>query len=120
MKIVKIEWIYEDIKEAELTISDGWFSCVAFCHPCKYSENDTLSKPIHASDVENLMLALDKGTSITKKHGRPFVYKIQGQIIDLDNSVIAVGDIKIELCDKIPGWAKSGDYVEFYGYLSIW
>lgn len=120
MKISKIEWISENIKEAELTISDGELSCVVFCHPCKYFKNDILKQPLQGNDVYDLMIALDESFSITKIADQSFSYKVQGKILDLENSIIGIGGIKIELDNRMPSWAKEGDYVEFTCDLSIW
>ena len=55
MFIKLVEWINEDIREAEVTVSDGFYNIVCFSHPFNKGINDTISEPLNCIEVKNVV-----------------------------------------------------------------
>ncbi len=119
MYIKKLDWLSEAAKEAELIITDGNYSCVAFSQPCKHKQEDKIFEPLHAFMVENLMLSHEIDLKIETVKG--FQHKVVALVRDINEDIVQVGDISIKLDYHIPSWAKDGDFVEFEcGRIDLW
>ena len=119
MYIKILKWLSVSSQEAELTVTDDNYSCLAFSQPCNYKQGDILHEPLHGFIVENLMLSNKQEFRIDNI--KNFQHKIIARIINFDEDLVEVGDIHIKLDDNIPSWAKDGDYIEFNcSRLDIW
>ncbi len=123
LRILKLIWISESAKEAELVLSDGTFQCLAFSHPCNVVQGQMLSEPLHAMDVKNLMIVIDENLNenIVKIDDCYFSHYCIAKVRDMKNSIVTIGDISIKIEGFIPRWAEEGDLIEFKcGRLDIW
>ena len=112
MIVTSIEWIDKSIKEAEVTVSDGKFSVICFSHPFNKTVNSTLSEPIYCLDIEGLMITDNEIFSANRTD--VYGYSICGKLIDKDNKIVLLGDIRLCLDNAhIPGDILSGSFVEF-------
>jgi hypothetical protein len=123
MKVIRLSWISKKALEAELIVGDDVHRCLVFSQPCDVKENQLLTSPLHALDVANLMRVIDndKKENIVKIDESYFSHYCIATIINMQDSIVSVGDILIELENGIPDWAKEGDLIEFKcSRLDIW
>lgn len=112
-KIEKIEWIDEDIKEADVTISDGTYSVICFACPFILHENDLFQDRISCLDVEYVLKAFESNP-IVEKRDDAYSYFLRGKLIDRENKIIKIGEIEIDISDAdVPGDIREGDIIEF-------
>jgi len=114
MKIIDIHWLSEEALEASVIVSDGYYQCVAFCHPCYHKVNDKLNSPLF---LVRSFGFLEKKNSILsiKRHedkNNFYCHDIIG-IIYVERKIIAIGKILIEFEEEIPKDIKSGSIVSF-------
>ena len=74
MKIIAIQYD-NDSEEGILTISDGEFECLAFCHPCNYQLNDIVNEPLRAFHCHEIMLSRGTKVRFEKLESSYFGYK---------------------------------------------
>ena len=75
--------------------------------------NDKDIFELYAVKSKNIMRALEPGSAVNKTDDGYYAYKLQGKIIDLENRIVTVGDIKIMLENSIPNDIKVNEYIEF-------
>lgn len=123
MKILKLLWISESAKEAELIISDGIHQCLAFSQPCHAQKEQIIHEPLHAFDVENLMKVVDHNQheSIHKTKESYFSHYCIAKVKNLNESIVSIGNLLIKIDGILPGWVDEGDLIEFKcARLDIW
>ena len=113
MRISNINWLSKSAKEAEIEISDGFYKLIVFSQPCEYKINQKIDDYIHPLEVKNLQKTSNEQVDILKLQRTSFGYKIIGTFNDAGNSLISVGNIKFQLSEPIPSWAREGDIIEF-------
>jgi hypothetical protein len=113
MKIESINWISKEAEEAEVTISDGHFTCIAFCQTCNIKVGDKITEPLHTFSIKNAMLS-DKSTlGVWNVSETKLEKKVIAKILDITNQIVAVGDISLIIDDYLPGGLENGDIMEF-------
>ncbi|MET1069745.1 MAG: hypothetical protein ABWY28_17190 [Pseudomonas prosekii] len=113
MKIESISWISKEAEEAEVTISDGHFTCIAFCQPCNIKVGDKITEPLHAFSIKNAIIS-DKSTlGVWNVSETKLEKKVIAKILDITNQIVAVGDISLIIDDYLPGGLENGDIIEF-------
>lgn len=123
MKVMKLNWISKAAREAEFIVGDGTHQCLVFSQPCSVRLNQILVEPLHALDVENLMIVIDqnKHESVVKLNESYFSQYCVAKVKSIEKSIVSIGNILIELEIGIPNWAKEGDLVEFKcARLDVW
>jgi hypothetical protein len=56
MYVKCIDWIDKDAKEALVSVTDGTYECLAFCHPCRIEIGNSLFLPLCALDARSVVL----------------------------------------------------------------
>lgn len=121
MKVKKITWISSAAQEAEVEITDGTYSCVAFCQPCELKVGVDINEPLHAFITKNTMLSSNEEVSIGKISKDVFGHRCTAKVFDKSNGLVKVGSIIIELDSVIPPGAEYGTLIEFEcSRLDIW
>tara|TARA_R110001599_G_C11823498_1_gene617468 strand:+ start:165 stop:530 length:366 start_codon:yes stop_codon:yes gene_type:complete len=121
MRIEKLVWISEVAQEAELIISDGQFTCIAFSQPCDYNEGDSVDDYLHAFMSKNIMLSQDDGVSIRSLEERLLSHKCTAVVESRMESLVRIGNIIIELDSQIPAGVEDGMLVDFEcARLDLW
>lgn len=110
MKILKICWMDETIKEGILTLSTGNNKFEVFSHPCPFKEGDTIVKPLYACDAENIV-RVDPQQTYIKKVGNAFEHEILARVTDINEPLVCVGDILIKLGARLPGDICVGEFI---------
>ena len=111
MYIKNIQWINEQIKEAEVTVSDGVYSIVCFSCPCKYSVGEVINDNIDVLDINNIKLSKTNEYKVTKIN-ESFLYKIDGMLSD-DRCTVIIGKLTVNIeSEKIPNDIIGGSFIE--------
>ena len=110
MIIKRINYIGQD--EAIVVISDGEFDIIAFAHPFNGKINDNLSVPLLCLNSENIVKVNGEKYRVITSNNE-FEQYFQGKVIDKDNSIVNIGNIKIELDSNLPQDIKNGDFITF-------
>lgn len=112
MKILKIDWMEESIKEAVLTLNDGENDFEVFSHPCPYSEGQDITQPLYAMDPENIV-RVEPQKLFIKKIGSAFEHEILAKVVNSKVPLVSIGTVYIELGGRLPGDIVEGEYVLF-------
>jgi hypothetical protein len=112
MKVVKIDWMDEEAREAIMTISSGSFMLQVFSHPCPYNVGDTIKVPLTSLDDENIV-RIEPIPAMIKQVGDTFRHEVIAVVVNAKTSLVAIGDIKIELGGYLPGDIVDGDCISF-------
>ena len=121
MIVRQLTWLSEVAREAELLISDGKYRCIAFSHPCDVHEGDDLKEPLHAFIIQDLMISREKNCSISLIKPNGLAQQCIAEVVDAENGLVKIGNIKITLEEKAPYGAIPGDLIEFTcARLDVW
>jgi hypothetical protein len=115
MKIIKIDWLEESIKEAILTVVDDKFTFRVFSHPCPYKVGDLIDSPLHSLDDDNIVRVSDV-EPIIKQVGDTFRHEIVAKVESAKAGLVSVGNVKIELGGYLPGDIVAGDLISFQSW----
>ena len=113
MIIKSIKWISKSSEEAEVEISDGDFTCIAFSQPCDVIVGEHLTQPLHVFSVKNAMISDQPAVGIWNLSDTKLERKVVAKVIDITNQVLAVGDIHMVINDCLPGGLEIGNIIEF-------
>lgn len=108
--VEKINWIDKDSGEADVLLSDGVFTINCFCSDCNLLEGNKFLGNLYGFNIENIF-KIDKETyKIQRKYDS---YFIKGKLIDAENGILQIGELKIDLTDgHIPKDIVENDYLE--------
>lgn len=112
LKIKKINWISQEVSEAEVIVTDGELEIMCFAQPLNYLEENELLEPIYCLDVSDLVKAELSEYRIEKLDDN-FSYSFLGQLIDKRDEKVKVGGLLLELDYNIPGDINEGDFISF-------
>ena len=120
MKVEKLNWTSKPAQEAELTITDGKYSCMVFCQPCDYEVGDIIDS-LHAFMAKEVMLSNSDHVSIEALADKVLSHRVTAIVEDWVENLVKVGSILIELDCAIPGGIESGMLVDFAcSRLDVW
>jgi hypothetical protein len=112
VKVIHIECLSFEAKEAVVTISDNILELVCFAHPFNLKIGDSVSFIIQASGVERIQRAKGNGY-YTERVNNTFSHFIRGKVMDTENGIVRLGKLLIELDMPFPGDTVKGEYVSF-------
>lgn len=104
MAVEELKWLSQEAEEAILKISDNFYSCEEFCHPCKYKKGDVIINPLLSLEEQDLVRVKTQAIGIEKNNSKTSLQRILAQVIDI--GLITVGTIQIELSLPLPGDIK--------------
>lgn len=109
IKIKKIKWLDETIKEALVLLSDGKFEILVFSHPFTLDLNENVKSKLYIFEPENICKTY-KNENIERVE--QLKHRIIGTLIE--KGLIKVGIFKMEI-DKflIPSDIELNDGIEF-------
>jgi hypothetical protein len=112
MQVRNIKWLSVPAAEAEVEITDGIFTCIAFSCPCEVAVNDKISEPLHVFDVQKAMLVKNTEPGIWQLNNNGLERKVIAELIDVSKKLLMVGNIMLVVDDYLPGGLEQGDLVE--------
>lgn len=108
--VEKVNWIDGDSGEADVTLSDKVYSIECFCSDCNLVEGDTFLDILYGFDIRNIVRSFNEKYVIDRKNNS---YHIQGKLVDAENEILELGELKIDLSDgNIPKDIKQNEYIE--------
>lgn len=113
MKVKNIRWTSIAAQEAEVEITDGEHTCTVFSQPCEVTIGENLSDPLHIFDIKNVRINEELPLGIASDLNYTLKRKIVGEVIDTENQVISVGQLRFMVDDYLPGGLQAGDHIEF-------
>lgn len=113
MIVKSLIWISKEAKEAELVISDGNFECIAFSQPCHYQVGDHINDPLEAFITEDVMISFENNVGFKKNDNNSFSYTCHATIVNVESSLVKIGNIYIILDNKLPNGCIEGNIVDF-------
>lgn len=114
MIVKNIKWISRTSEEAEVEITDGEFTCIAFSHPCSANIGDEVNGPLHIFSLKSAMRCegfAELGIWNIQKQG--LSRKVIARVLDASKQVVTVGKITMIIEDYLPGGVVVGDLIEF-------
>ena len=113
MRIKNIKWLSKEALEAEVYIEDENLDFVCFSQPLTHPLGKDIKGHIHC--YANSQVAINQNKEIgLNKLSEPFVYEINGILVNKTEALIQVNQIIFELDLKdAPGDLDEGDYVSF-------
>lgn len=114
MRIREIRWIDKDSNEASVVVSDGFFECLAFCHPCHLTVGDKILEPLQSLGESGIYLVKHKNIGLKQQSGNDsWNHELVGLVLNKDRNLVQVGRLEIIL-NSLPGDVINGDFVECY------
>ncbi len=100
--------------DANIIVSDGEFDLLCYTCPCVYNVGDT-DFTITAFECDNITISNKREYKIQKSKDSFYAYKLQGQLINIDDDegVVQIGSIIINAVNWIPRDIKVGEFIEF-------
>ncbi|WP_139833052.1 MULTISPECIES: hypothetical protein [unclassified Pseudomonas] len=122
MIVKNIKWISESAEEAEVEISDGEFTCVAFSQPCDRTIGETIDEPLHVFSMRDAMICENEPTvGIWNIENSGLSRRVVAKVTDTTQQLIAVGKINLVIEDHLPGGIEKDDLIEFNcGRIDLW
>ena len=112
MQVKNIKWLSVPAAEAEVEITDGIFTCIAFSCPCEVAVNDRLSEPLHVFDIQKAMLVENAEPGIWNITENGLERKIIAKVADVSKQILEVGSILFVVDEYLPGGLEQGNLVE--------
>lgn len=113
MQVKNIKWLSVPASEAEVEITDGVFTCVAFSCPCEVQVNDQLSEPLHVFDIRNAMMVKDAAPGIWNLTDDGLGRKVIAELTDVSKQLLKVGGIVLVVEEYLPGGLELENFIEF-------
>lgn len=113
MRVKRIQWLSIPAAEAEVEISDGEFTCVAFSCPCPVQLNEQLTEPLHVFDVRKAMQVDNAKLGIWNLTSDGLERRVIAELVDPTAQLLKVGGIIFVVDESLPSGLKEGDSVEF-------
>jgi hypothetical protein len=113
MQVRNIKWLSVAAAEAEVEITDGTFTCIAFSCPCEVRVNDNFSEPLHVFDIQNAMLVDNVAPGIWNLTHDSLGRKVIAELTDVSKQLLKVGGILLVVDEHLPGGLEPGNLVEF-------
>ncbi|MCU0122212.1 hypothetical protein N8H74_28495 [Pseudomonas sp. B2M1-30] len=113
MLVKNITWTSPNDEEAEVDITDGYFTCKAFSYPCNAKIGDSLSEPLHIFSLKHAKPCnknSNEGIRDTKSNG--LSKKIIAKVVDITTQTINIGRISFIVDDHLPEGITNGDIIE--------
>ncbi len=115
IKIINAKWLSIDAREAELILSDGQFDIICFSHPFYGKVGDSVPQPLYAVNANGICLNDTTGTNqFLEKLPGYFGYRLVGDIVDICDACLKIGDFIIKLDAGLHGDLRVGDLISVY------
>jgi hypothetical protein len=98
--------------ESDVTLSDGTYSLTCFACHLYLGVGSVITEPLYAICTENIKKSFDNIFSITAI-SKQYSYIISGLVVDTQNNIVKIGNIKIELDMPFPFDIQEGNYISF-------
>lgn len=111
-KIEKVNWLSEEIREAEVYLCDDKYSIIVFSYPFNKKAGETISELLHTLNADDITVS-EVSEFCINRISNSFSYNVVGIIDNKDQNQIKVGSFIIKLDGSLPKDLNKGDYVSF-------
>ncbi|MGT2911559.1 hypothetical protein ACVR1I_07595 [Streptococcus cameli] len=111
LTIKEITWINEEIREADVVVTDGTYEIVCFSHPFFQRKGEEVSGTL--SVFEPYSLIRSNITRYVAKHLGNGKYFFIACLLDKKEGTVQIGKIQIHDIEGIPEEIKDGEYIQF-------
>lgn len=112
MRVVAVTPFSPCSESATVTVSDGRYTCEAFCHPCDYEVGVQISEPLQIFHSTMLVLA-NQPVARLEHVGPQYHHRGVARVVDKDRGLLEVGNLRLEGSTPLPGGIETGSFVEF-------
>ncbi len=106
---------YDDFSgEADIIVTDGVHEIMCYCHPIENPQVNQNVKSISTLAADKIMTAPYEEPNVKKTDESYYSYDLIGKIINIDESLISIGELIIKLDGYLPGDIQVGDIVKLY------
>jgi len=117
MKIVSIEWLSREGKEAVVHIDSHFGLFYAFCHPCCFDVSDAVYGKIYCMSASNMSISQGSSGISMNSDGSCVVVGV----INEEGDVVVGGSVRVEVDINVSDSFSVGDLVQFScGRLDLW
>ena len=109
MKIVYIDWLSLESKEAFMHVDSCVGEFVVFCHPCSYCISDNVVDGLYCMSVGNVAVTAGRCGIFMNNEGSCIVRGVVDGIRD----VVVGSDVRVEVDVDLGCGFKVGDLVQF-------
>ena len=113
MQVKSIKWLSIPAAEAEVEITDGTFSFVAFACPCEVQVDDKLSEPLHIFNIRNAMLVENASPGIWNITENGLGRRVIAELTDVSKQLFMVRGIALVVDEYLPSGLEQGSLVKF-------
>ena len=100
-------------ESAEVTVTDGQYSCRAFSYPCDAVEGEVVTEPLQLFDEVICLMFEDAEPRIESTGDVDFRHCGVAKVLDVENDLLCVGELILQAGGQLPGGLAVGDAVEF-------
>ena len=111
--IIKINWLSQEGKEAEVYLFDDNFNIICFSHPLNKKIGDEITLPLYALNAKKIYRVNGEKRFLVEKGASDFGYKLSGEVIDKSKNQVKIGKFIIELDISLPSDIEVNNYVSF-------
>ena len=113
MYIKDIKYIDSNNLEGDVVVTDGKFELLVYSYPLNYEVGSIIINPLYVFEPSNIHMS-DKRVYKVRKLKSHYGYFIRGRLINKEKGIIRVGDIALNINNKlIPSDIKNNQYVQF-------
>lgn len=113
VQVIKINWLSEEAREAEVVLFDGHFELTAFSQPFNQDVGNNIELPVYTLNAREIFSLKGEEEDAIEKKINSYEHKFTGRVIDKDMSQIKSGKFIIQLDMPLPNDIIIGDYVTF-------
>ncbi|EFR88425.1 hypothetical protein HCJ64_05325 [Listeria marthii] len=113
IKVKSIHWLDEDVREADVVLTDGEYNVVCFSHPCELTLNGVYNELIYCFDPFDIFKFNQAEYSMEKPNDNQELSILKGKLIDATDLIIQIGEFRIDISEgDIAQDIHEGDFVE--------
>lgn len=112
MYVKQIVSIDKHSGEADIIVSDGVFELICYNYQLTKIDINMEVEELSILSVEHIVKA-DSLDCLIEKLPSYYAYHLQGKVVDTNNSIINIGNLKVNLDKPLPGDIMEDDFVEF-------
>ena len=99
-------------ESADVTVTDGQYSCRAFSYPCDAVEGEVVIEPLQLFDEVICLMFEDAEPRIESTGNEDFRHFGVAKVLDVENDLLSVGELILQV-GALPAGLAVGDAVEF-------
>ncbi len=100
-------------ESAIVTVTDGRYTCWAFCWPCDAKGGERVAEPLALFEESNLMLSTEVDPRLERVNDTELRHRGVGRVSNVERGLVKVGGLVFEVGGWLPGGIGLDDMIEF-------